>query len=209
MKRNLVSPERRAVLIDIQIFTGEKEYSCKSCGAVESWLNIEIHEQTFTNTKRHYRALCPHCLTLSKYMLQSKVERIFYKNSMSEVGEFETSLLLWMKKVKYHGIQKKRIMDAVDRELDMRAFKVDPKADIEMSVSEVRQLDRIREVTSDIKKYEDRAEVLRKEMVAKWANLSYDEAKSYETKIKFNKKAANAAYKIKQELLNKQKDEKK
>jgi uncharacterized protein YlaI len=123
-------------IIEINEYLGIKELICKKCGSLLSIREIDV-ETSFT--KRHqpiFWALCPDCGHKIRRLRNSKVERVFWKGSMHNIADIDTSLLLWMLQVDY--IKDKKLVKAVRHHLKGRI--VTNKTIEPMSIQEQREL---------------------------------------------------------------------
>lgn len=123
-------------IVDIARYYGENELICKKCGLV---MDVSEAELDIKPSKRKYpifRALCPDCGAYIKRMRNSYVDRIFWKNGMHPITDFDSGLLMWMLKTGY--IKDKHTRKATEHHL--RARIVTNKTIEPMSVIEQREI---------------------------------------------------------------------
>ena len=201
---------KRKQLIEIQIYLGVTEYTCRHCGGVNSWESTNIVPVQFKNSKKsNYKPMCADCNCSGAWLLQSKTERIYWKGSMSEVGKFDSKLLGWMIEKNYFGIKAPRVKAAVVSVLENRLFKPEEIQDIIMNAEEVRNLDRIKEVNDDIRDHEKVVSDSRHVLTEESQTLDYHEVKKFTKIIETRNRRIATARKILAELLNIEDDEKK
>jgi len=194
---------QRKLLIDIQIYLGVKEYTCRHCGGVNQWESTNIVPVQFKNSKKsNYKPMCPDCNCSGAWLLQSKTERIWWKGSMNEVGKFDSGLLAWMLEKNYFGIKSPRVKAAVVSVLENRLFKVAEIPDIIMNAEEVRNLDRIHEIQDDIKDHEKVVSDSRHVLLEESATLDYYDVGKFSKIIETRNRRIAKARKILAELLN-------
>ena len=87
----------REKIIEIAEFRGIVELTCKSCGAINSTLDIEYQDVTFKNNTKHVEAFCPDCGRHLQYMPLKKVWQIFFNAAvgMVEIEKVDNGRLQW------------------------------------------------------------------------------------------------------------------
>ena len=99
------------IIKDIAIYLGETELLCKHCGTVNPVADVRIETSYTASHKASYHAHCPECDGHIKKMRQDKKNRVFWKGSMITIGEFDSSLLLWILQKEY--CKSDRVNDAI------------------------------------------------------------------------------------------------
>lgn len=173
-------------IIDIAEYNGITELICKACGAVEPVGSCRISQEY---TKAHIpiiKAYCAHCDKFLKFLPQSKVERIWWKGSMTEVAKFETGLLMWF--INNDTIKSPKIKAAVYDELRIRLEKQPEKLEIINTRAE-RQEQEAKEATRGneklLREYEAKVEEYKDRIVAEFQTLSHYHMLDLEKRIKW------------------------
>ena len=101
------------IIKEIAIYLGETELLCKHCGTITHVNDVKI-ETRLGNSEKHiatYHAVCPDCDGYIKKMRQDKKNRVFWKGSMINIGEFSSGMLLWILQVEY--CKSERVNEAI------------------------------------------------------------------------------------------------
>jgi PIN domain nuclease of toxin-antitoxin system len=123
-------------IIEINQYLGIKELICKKCGSILDIKEINV-ETSFT--KRHqaiFWAICPDCGAKIRRLRNSKVDRVFWRGSMHNIANLDTSLLIWMLQVGY--IKEEKLKSAVEHHLKGRI--VSNKSIEPMSIQEQQEI---------------------------------------------------------------------
>ena len=195
----------RKHLIDIQKFLGLPEFICYQCGSVNNWQGVDIKKIIFKNMKKpHYRPTCPDCETKGAFMMQSKVERIHWKNEMTEITSFDSKLLSWMLEKNYYGVSSPKVKDAVIAVLEQRLFSPEVIKDIVMTGTEAKLLEKMNDFRSDIKDHEKVVSEVRQLLIDNSATLDYFEVQKNTKVIKTRLRRIETARKNLSKLLDEQ-----
>ena len=187
----------REKLIDIQNFIGLKEYTCIKCGCVNSWHKVAIDTIIFKNTKKpNYRPVCPDCESNGSFMLQSKVERIWWKGSMTDIASFDSKLLAWMLEKNYFGAKAPRIRECIITVLENRLFSPEVIKDIVMTGTESKMLTKMNDIRNDIRDHENIVSEVRQDLIDNSATLDYFEIQRLSKIVKTRTRRIESARKL-------------
>ena len=96
---------------EIARYLEQEHWPCKACGAVNTLEEIGVCE---TAPDVHH-AVCAHCDDIMGRMYDRKVDRVFWKTGMHEIGKLDTGLLMWMMNNEYQDIKTRLFIAAALR----------------------------------------------------------------------------------------------
>lgn len=190
MRELIIDPAKHAQLVHIQDYIGQKEFVCKLCGSVNDWSVTKLYKQTIRGGKVQYRALCEDCDCYGPSLKTSLSEKIYWKGSYTDVGEFDTKLLSWMLKVGY--IKNARVREFVVNHVNQRndPEMASPTLNDErpLDVAEQRLIDRLLSARASLEEAEANVDELMQQLLAIAMKASYLEVRNVEDRLKGAKK---------------------
>ena len=88
-------------LQQIAEYLKEEEQICKSCGSIFMLTAEMLATKQDKRGKLLVSVTCPECNSFVKWASTSKIDRIYWKGGMEELGKMDNGLLMWLMNNKY------------------------------------------------------------------------------------------------------------
>lgn len=88
-------------LQQIAEYNKEEDQICKACGSIFTLTAEMLATKQDKRGKLLVSVTCPECNSFVKWASTSKIDRIYWKGSMEELGKMDNSLLMWLMNNKY------------------------------------------------------------------------------------------------------------
>ena len=101
---------------EIARYLEQEHFPCHECGAVNTLDELVIRTpEDSAGQETRYWAVCAHCNHFIQWMYDRKVDRVFWKTGMVEIGKLDTGLLMWMMNNEYDSVKTRLFIAAALR----------------------------------------------------------------------------------------------